>query len=348
MFDFAQRINGPDIRKVETCKHLNDLPEQHGLVVLAIENNSSSEIFRQFQLVASVLKSHYWFYHSKETCKGFTNGVYLLKRHLYKSIKFSNSDSTNGTELKKSIIDWIVRESYPVYGPVTSSNFEQRLSTRKILAIAILDEYKPAKKLFKASNLFYRSYEKFVKTNAQREEQILYAWSTDLDLFQSITFRHIPVPNLIILKPDYTYHLVIGSMSYDDKEKNIIPEQLRDSNVEKVIAAVKSGDLDYDGGNSFIHQILRPIMSQIARYKSMFRANPLLATVLVGLPLTIILVVFFTTCREGSQQVTEDRSGNGNKAFENNGQVYYDENDDEYSDSSSDDEQELLNNYRQD
>lgn len=303
MFDFAERVHGPDVKTVENCRDLKDLVEYHGLLVLISESNQSSDHYEQFRSVARSLKSHFWFYHLRSnSCQGYSDkGLYLLKRYLHKPIKFTNHNSTEGPKLKQAITEWIAQESYPVYGPINNQNFDQRVSTGKILAIAALDLYTPAGMLSQSSSQFRKNFERFVKLNAQNEEQILYAWSTDIELLQSTAIRGIPLPNVILVKPDYSYHLLIEEKVKEDK--NTIPAQLKDHNLRKVILAAKSGNLSYDGGNTIVHKIFRKIYTQYASYKRMFEANPLLATILLGLPISIITAVFYTTCREEGQTI---------------------------------------------
>lgn len=355
MFDFAQRVHGPDIKTVDSCKSLKDLVENHGLVVLAVESNLSSDYFEQFKFVARSLKTHFWFYHTRDICQGYSDkGLYLLKRFLRKPIKFdSSSSTTERPKLREAITKWISQESYPIYGPINHQNFDQRLATGKILAIAALDLYTPAGMLSQSSKLFQKFHLPFVKVNAQNEEQLLFAWSTDIELLQSIAIRRIPLPNYILIRPDYSYHLVIEEKT--DEDKNEIPEKLLNTNLIDVIKAAKSGKLNFYGGNSIVHKIFRKIFTQYASYKRMFEANPLLATILLGLPFTIISVVFYTTCRDdqvcarvekvdNNEDVKDDEESDDDDDDDGN----YDE-DEDFDDENfaEEEEQALLNHTKQ-
>lgn len=352
MFDFAQRVHGPDIKTVDRCRDLEDLVEKHGLVVLAVESNSSSDYFEQFKFAARSLKTHFWFYHTKDICQGYNdNGLYLLKRFLRRPIKFDNYNSTTERpKLKEAITKWIARESYPIYGPINHQNFDQRLATGKILAIAALDLYTPAGMLSQSSKLFQKFHLPFVKVNAQNEEQLLFAWSTDIELLQSIAIRRISLPNYILIKPDYSYHLVIEEKI--DADKNKIPQKLLNQNLISVVLAAKSGKLNYYGGNSIVHKTFRKIFTQYASYKRMFEANPLLATILLGLPFTIISVVFYTTCRDDQVSPQVEKVDN-NENVEDDGEsddADCDDDDEDFDDENlaeEEEEQALLNHSKQ-
>lgn len=298
LVDFAERLNGPDVKTVYDCETLKRNTDQHGLVVLSTEKNDTSDLNQQFESLASSMKSHYWFYRFRNKCKNFIDqeGIYILKRHLDRSIKYQPISSGSLENPTKSMVEWLVDNSFPVYSPLSSMNFERILSSDKLIAIAVLDEYKPAKKFSQPSAKFHQSFERLAKKFAQIDDKFLFVWSSDLDLIQSIAIGTVLVPNLMLLKPDLKYHLLIENPEDLVAEESEVPHKLRDENIKALIASAKTGGPDFKGGDSYLYKILRYIYTQFKRFITMYRGNPLLASILIGLPSIIVLFVIYTTC----------------------------------------------------
>lgn len=309
---FAERLDGPEVRRVNDCGHLKNLVSQHGLIVVSTESDVSSIFYKKYQELAKTLKSSHWFFHYPKNCKNLVevDNLYLLKEHLNRPIQYLKQDKDTEEDLSQSLKKWIVQESFPVYGAINSMNFERVISSGKTLVVAVLDEYKPAKKFSHSSKEFNRLFEKIARKNSQQENKFLFGWSSDLELIQSIVIGHVPIPNVIIINPDltYYYHVNVSELSgIQDESKFVMPEVLREHSIEKLMIAAKENKLNYQGGNSYFLSILRSIFSNYKTMFNMYTANPLLATILVGLPSVIVIFVIYTTCcYEGSSMDERD------------------------------------------
>lgn len=329
LVDFAERLNGPDVKQAEDCQALMRATDRHGLIVLSAEKNESSELNKQFKSLASSMKSHFWFYKFRNTCKNFItqDGIYLLKRHLDRSIRFQPDSSGVADDPKQTMTEWLVHNSFPVYGPLSTMNFERVLSSEKLIVIAVLDEYKPAKKFSQPSRDFHRHFERLAREFAQVDERLLFVWSSDLDLIQSIAIGDVLVPNIMLLKNDLSHHILIKDLKELDRKGDEIPLKLRDESVRALIVSAKDDKLNYEGGNSYLHKMMRYIFTLFSRFMNMYRASPLLASILIGLPSVIVIFVIYTTCCYDSTVIDDGR-----------------DDEDEYPE----DEQSLLNHVKQD
>lgn len=330
LVDFAERLNGPDVKQVENCQALMHASDKHGLIVLSTEKNETSELNQQFKSLASSMKSHFWFYKFHKECKNLIagDGIYILKRHLDGSIKFQPDSRRTENDLTKTMTEWLVQNSFPVYGPVSAMNFERVLSSGKLIVIAVLDEYKPAKKFSQPSSKFHQNFETLAREFAQVDEKLLFVWSSDLDLIQSIAIGTVLVPNIMILKPDLSYHLLIKDFKELEEKENRIPIKLRDESIRTLIASAKVDKLKYECGNSYMYKILRYIFTQFNRFLNMYRASPLLASILIGLPSIIVIFVIYTTCCYDGPIIDEELN--------------------DEDDYSEDEERHLLNHAKQD
>lgn len=307
LIDFAERLSGPDVRKIDSCSDVKSITDKHSLLILSVGDNETDLAYLAYRSLATTLKSNYWFYKLKETCEHLLikdPGIYILKRHLPRAIKFIPDGSTR--DHKEQIIDWISRESLPVFGPISSVNFDRIMSSNKLLVIAVIDEYKPARRLSQLSKELFDIFEGLAKKYAEQDNRMLFAWSSDLELIQSILIGQIQVPNAIVLKSDYSYHLQVDNNARTDEGGKKLPGELQRMSLESMITDAKSGKLTYEGGSSMMHSVLRFIYSQYNRYTSIYRANPLLALILIGFPGIIVLFVVYTTCCYETSDVNEN------------------------------------------
>lgn len=296
MLHFADRLAGPSLNKINDCKELRDKTHQHGLILLSSIKDSNNQIQKEFESLANTHKSEYWFYQINKTCKGliFSEGIYLLKRHLNKAIEFVPPKSPDD-DIKNAIVSWIRNESFPVFGQLSKHNVEYTLATGKTIVLSILDEYKPAKKFSIISELFHKSMEKLARQLAQQEDKLLFAWTSDAELVEYITLASVKVPSLILLRPDFTYHLIHSDKPVDDKDKEL-PENLTEGNVKQIIEKARQNKLEFSGGDSFFHSLFRIFFSNYQKFIRMYKANPLLLTLLFGFPSLIVAFVIYTTC----------------------------------------------------
>lgn len=310
MVAFADRLQGPDVNSVRDCNHLQEATNKHGLVVMSNIVNSSDEVRREFESLAKEHKSDHWFYYHIGTCKDFLHeqGLYLLKRHLNKPIKFiqpvaKTEVAKSNSNLRKAIVDWMNKESFPVYGQVSYRNFERVLGIGKLLVIAVLDEYKPARRVSASSYEFHKSFEKLARKYAQYDTDLIFGWSSDIDLIEYITISPVSTPNVLLLKPDLSFHLLVDGPKSDDKAiQGKAKEKLRNHNIRFIISEAKDGKLNFVGGNIYLYVIMRYTIGNFNKFLNMYRANPLLVSLIFGFPSLIIIFVVYTTCfYEGHQ-----------------------------------------------
>lgn len=299
LISFADRLTSPGINKVVECNQLKAATNRHGLIVLSTITNSTDYLRIQFESLANIFKSDYWFYQFDKTCKDFIKNdrLYLLKRHLDKAIEFKVPENFDSGDFRKTIMEWIRNESFPIYGTIHQRNIERYLTSGKLLILAILDEYKPAKRFSPLSHRFHKSIEGLARKYAQYDEQLLFGWTSDLELVEYITISSVSAPNLMLLKPGFLYHLTAdSSFSIDKADEDNIPEKLREANIRSIIAAAKAGKVHFSGGNSYLYVLLRHIFSNYRKFIRMYKANPLLVALIFGFPSVIIIFVIYTTC----------------------------------------------------
>lgn len=302
IISFAERLQGPDVNFVKDCDSLKEATFKHGIVVLSTYANPENQLRKLFEALARAHKSNYWFYQYIGTCKDFIHeeGLYLLKRNLNRPLRFPEpKEEVPADSLEKSLVDWLNKESISIYGQVSYRNIEKILNTGKLLVIAVLDEYKPARRFAATSEEFHKRFGKLAHKYAQYDDQLLFAYSSDLELIEYFTITPVTAPNVILVKPDFSYHLMLdgknSTRSGDDISEEI-SAKLRDHNIRSLITAAKNDKLSFSGGNGYLHVILRHILGNFNKFMTMYRANPLLVSLIFGFPSLIVIFVIYTTC----------------------------------------------------
>lgn len=316
IIEFAERLNGPDVHSLVNCDTLDDLTNRKGIFAVFTQTKESDKLYKAYRSVAASQKSRFWFYQLPEgnNCKDLnlsSNNLYLIKRDLPRAIRFYNSDQVVSIdELSKSIVDWLKHNSIPVYGPVGPGNVALYLSNSKPLVLAVLDKYQPARKFSKPSEEFHEYFGGFVRKFI-RQDQLnsgpLFGWTAELDFIRGLVIGQVLVPNVIIIQPNYTFYILINNEEELEKKigKSQIPKKLERRNLQ--LALGKLDQLAFGGGNSYLHSLLRQVYSQYCVYNDIYRANPLLVSILVILPVIIMVFVIYTTCCYEDSSEDEDK-----------------------------------------
>lgn len=311
MISFAHRVHGPDVIRLNSCKQVKEIAEQHGVILVSSIRSSSSKLRQDYEAIAQKLKAKHWFYQLDGQCDDFIDieGVYLIKRHLGRAIKFVPSDKMQTTQDNQlSMENWINLESFPIYAQLLGSNLNQLMTTNKPIVVAILDFNLSASKFTRSSYEFHRAFERFARKYVQKSDDFVFAWTRDLSLIETISLQSVIAPNLIIIKPDMSYLLLISDHTdLPDKPDKTLPDKLRDYTIiEEVLSKVKSDSIKFHGGSGYLDTCLRSIYGQYMRFKNVYKNEPIMATVLLALPTTIIVYIMYLIFSEQKQQPEDE------------------------------------------
>jgi len=327
MVKFAERLNGPNINFVRNCDEMASAITKNEMIILStIEKNHT--LVLDFESIAQSHKSNYWFYKfissPPERCeKGEISfaleeeTIYIMKTNLNKAIKFKADEKLSalkeGSKSEDIILEWIHNNSLPVYTHISGRNIERVLATGRLLVLAILDEHRPSRRLSSSSLAFHKAFEQLAIKLTRTDEQLLFGWLSDSDLIEYITLNSLKTkPNIMVLNQDFGYSLMIkDALEKEDSGRertsdSTYPSQLNEQNLIAMISKAKSGELEFAGGNSYVHVLMRHSIGNINKFLGMYRANPLLVSLLFGFPGAILIFVIYTTCFYGDD-VDEDQ-----------------------------------------
>lgn len=305
IISFAERQKSANINTAISCDQLERVAFKYGLIIVTTLAESTNEnLHNVFETVAKQLKPSYWFYQFKKECKHLNikeSGIYILKKQRKKAIEFDakkQSESNDFENLERSLKKWIRREWHPVYGEIVHGNFGKYLESGRLIVVALLDEYKPAKRFTALSEQFDGIFRKVARKYAH-DEDYLFAWTSDVNLANKLTFGATKLPCALLLKPDLSYHLVFPQIQHvknTGQDKNKIPEYITEQNLTQTIEAAKNGKIIFEGGSSYLWHVFRETISLYNILVRMYSANPVLTCLIFGFPAFVLTFVIFSTC----------------------------------------------------
>lgn len=149
---YAKRMSGPAVREMTADETFEELCAKH-VTVFGFIGEKEGEVWDSFNSVAEDHQSHlnfYAFQANKIPAHHFADlkGVDLPKIFVYKDRKaflFDQSeeiDESEGGNLTSALSSWVAKERFPRFVKVSRSNFQQLLTTKKFIVMAVVEEDK--------------------------------------------------------------------------------------------------------------------------------------------------------------------------------------------------------------
>ena len=185
-----------------------------------------------------------------------------------------------------SIYSWVVRERFPMFTKVTRGRFGKLMATHKFVVIAVLEENKleqitPEMEQFRemVRGVVTRNQDKYLP-------QFQFGWTGSPDLANSVAMDTLSLPNLIVINST-THHHHLPEDS---------PEYLTPEAIQIFLDSVLAGEAPRYGGNTWLVRIYRSFYEAKTSLYDMWRGNPVLTAVLLGLPLGFLSLIFYSIC----------------------------------------------------
>lgn len=295
--NFAERLHGPDVKELNDCV-IDKLSNNHNQIVVSSFKNTSNEVHLAFKKVAKQMKTDFCFFHLNSICNDTLDeeNLYLVKKYIDQPLKFEYSDDATTDELAEYFKQWLDLESFPIYGQIHRLNYEKLLDLNRTLVLAIIEKYEQARQFTIPSAKFYKQFEGLVPTLVQSHPQYTYAWTSDLELIYRIIIGQIPTPNLMILKPDKSFHYMMENATTENESINKVPSSLSDEFIIELIRKAGKGRLNFFGGNDIYTEFKRFIFTKYIQFHRLVLANPLLTSILVLLPTVGVSLIIYITC----------------------------------------------------
>ena len=205
--------------------------------------------------------------------------------------------------LNTSLTNWVTRERFPLFAKVTRGRFGKFLATNKYVVIAVVEE----NKLSEVSDemVEFKEMVRRIVVNNQDlyGDNFQFGWTGSPDLANSVAMDTLTLPNLIVINSTtYQHHLPEDS-----------PEYLTAEAIKIFLDSIVSGEAPSYGGSSWLVRLYRSYYEAKTSLVDMWRGNPVLTAVLLGLPLGFLSLIFYSICcadiMDAEEEEEEDDGG---------------------------------------
>lgn len=302
--DFALRLEGLPVQKLRNGGELEQIKNRHEVFFLIVTNTAedTSELWQAYNQVAEYYQESNYFYstHAEAGLQDLQDED-LPRIHVFKDERRLNFQYPldNATELNITLAQWVSRERFPGFVKVTHGSLPLLLRTEKYLAIAVLEENLVGR--FTSEMESFRDMLKGIARQHQEEfvGDFVFGWMPHPSIANSIAMQRLDVPSLLVVN-SVTYHYFLPN---DD------PLKLTPESIVGFLREVRDQSARAYGGNGFFTRLYRMLYDAVTTLSEMWYGNPVLTTVLFGLPLGFLFLILYSICCADILDATEDDEG---------------------------------------
>jgi len=314
---FTSRMMGPPVRQIDSSQSLHDAKKRSQLFFLYI-GDTQGDTWNQYQLVAGHFQKDEFMYRAEPTLmRNYINsvqeaGIYVYKDSQY--YQYSPNQSTDRLQKQRnsrsaddvtlasrsssleptlpttvtnlSLYTWVTVERFPLFLKVTRAKLNNVLATKKLLVMAVLEENK-IDEITPEMEDFKDMLRRLIENNREKyHDKFQFGWTGSPDLANSIAMQTLSLPNL----------LVINSSSYQHHLPQDHPTQLTAQAIQIFLDSILAGEAPTYGGSSWTVRLYRAYYETSSALYNMWRGNPVLTSVLLGLPMGFLSLIFYSIC----------------------------------------------------
>ncbi|XP_076338865.1 thioredoxin-related transmembrane protein 3 [Tachypleus tridentatus] len=302
--DFARRMDGPAVRHLKNCDDFQKAREDHKVLFLYVDGeklDDSGELKDHFMRNAEELQPYHYFFTVHNQCLSLVEGVAVPSSpsvYVFKDNKGFQFKGKLDAELNTTLKTWINQERFPAFLKVTNGNFPQVLKSEKYIVLAVLEENQIGQLTLKMQE-FKDLLEAIAVSNRDLyHEHFIFGWLGQSDLANSVAMKVLPIPSLIVVDSStYEYYLP------PDSEEEKIPSP---QTIISLLDQILNKSATAYGGNTLLYRLKRVIFEASTSLSAMWKGNPVLTTVLFGLPLGFLSIIIYTSCCSDILEMSEE------------------------------------------
>lgn len=286
LVNYALRMSRPAVQQVTKANTVDYLKDTKS-IFFAHVGEQSGLLWNLFVYHAERYQPHGSFYAmSHEVAKRdiqtpAENSLFVFKDN--KPYFFTVSDVTE-LELNETLDKWINAERFGTFPKVTRSNINHMMDTGKYLVLAVVEENK-LNEITQGEQEFKDMIESIIrKRKNELHHRFQFGWIGSPDIANSITASILPVPHLIVLNSTTRHH----HLPEDD------PLKLTIEAVTMFLDQVENQIAPTYGGNTFLMRLYRSLFEAKTSLVEMWRGNPVLTTLVFGLPLGFLSLICYS------------------------------------------------------
>lgn len=311
---FTSRMMGPAVREIDSSQSLQEAKKRSDLFFLYI-GESEGDSWNEFELVAQHYQKEEFMYRaSGNLMRNYIKAVREEAIYVYKDNQyyqyFPNQDidaeenqrvlrsardpdskavadpTLPTTVTNLSLYSWVTVERFPLFLKVTRAKLNNVLATKKLLVMAVLEENK-IDEITPEMEDFRDMLRRLIENNRETyHNKFQFGWTGSPDLANSIAMQTLSLPNL----------LVINSTTYQHHLPQDHPTQLTAQAIQIFLDSILAGEAPTYGGSSWTVRLYRAYYESSSALYNMWRGNPVLTSVLLGLPMGFLSLIFYSIC----------------------------------------------------
>ncbi|XP_058832375.1 protein disulfide-isomerase TMX3 [Topomyia yanbarensis] len=292
LIHFVNRMSGPPVQQVTRVESI-DILKSNNPIFFTYVGKQDGILWDVFYSAAEVYQPHGYFYAtSVDIAKRHFDVdtvpaalVYKERSHYYFPYS-DNFDLVEPAHLNESLFRWVNEERFPTFPKITRNNIHHVIQTKKYLVLAVVEENK-LNEIAAHEQEFRDMMEIFVHKNKQKyHSRFQFGWVGTPDLAHSIAMDTLSTPHLIVLNASTNEHHI----PEDD------PLQLTPEAIEIFLDSIHNQTAPAFGGNSLPVRIYRAWFEAKTSLYDMWVGNPVLTSVLFGLPLGFLSLILYSVC----------------------------------------------------
>ncbi|KAG6444841.1 protein disulfide-isomerase TMX3 [Manduca sexta] len=301
MVHYAMRMSQPAIQRVSHADSLGYLKEAHS-VFFGFVGKQHGPLWDMFAIHAEKYQPHTWFYvMSHDIIKNDLKVPNDTAIFVYKEDDAYFFEANQGLledrEMLNVTLDkWINAERFGFFPKITRANINALMDTEKYLVITVLSENK-LNEVTQTERDFRDMVEGIIrKRKHELHSSFQFGWMGSPDLANSIAMSELTVPHLIVLNSTTSHHHLP-----DDDPVLMTPEA-----VSLFLDQIYKQQAPAYGGNNWPVQIYRAFFEMRSTVTNMWRGNPVLTSVVFGLPLGFLSLICYSVCCADILDADED------------------------------------------
>ncbi|CAG0919604.1 unnamed protein product [Notodromas monacha] len=285
LVDFARRLSGPPVKFIDSCTDMQVALQDEKLFFVYV-GERKGDLWLAFETSAKHLQDHLMFFAIEMDC---------LKWHLKEAKSPAVAVFKEGGNIvmppigldggvNETVQQWILAEQFEDFVRITYGNLPLLLKTGKILVLVVVDEDKVGT-LTHEMDTFKRDLEAVMRKNQEEfREKVQFGWLASPEIGNSIAITTLPLPCI----------LAVNSSSYQyflpEKESSILDQE----EIVEFVRAILDFSLVPQGGRSYSTHFQRTVFEASVSLGQMWRGNPVLTSVLFGLPLGFLSLICYS------------------------------------------------------
>lgn len=292
--EFARRMDGPAVRHFSGCEQFQALRKDKKVFFVFVsgeETGDNEELKDTYTRIAEEFQTVMSFYTSPTQCISTIEGIAVPKVPSVYVCKDSTCFRYEEDLLVTDNItlhNWVNKERFPTFVKVTNGNFHQLLRSRKYIAMAVLEENQIGGLTLHMSE--FRDVLEAIAVNNKDiyHDHFIFGWLGQPDLANNIAMATLSIPSLVVINTS-TYQFYMPVLEENEK----IPSP---QSILQLLDQVKNNSADPLGGDTLYYKVYRNYYNIKTSLAGMWKGNPVLTTVLLGLPLGLFSIICYTTC----------------------------------------------------